>query len=64
MKVVLDIETSEITVPTNFFRNIEKQNDLISKHGGTPVKPMDVLRNAFDKAMSDTDKYVHVKQKK
>lgn len=64
MKVVLDVETSEITVPTNFFRNIEKQNDLISKHGGTPVKPMDVLRNAFDKAMADTDKYVHVKQKK
>lgn len=64
MKVVLDTETSEITVPANFFRNIEKQNDLISNHGGTPVKPMDVLRNAFDKAMADTDKYVHVKAKK
>lgn len=64
MKVVLDTETCEITVPVNFFRNVEKQNEIIEKHGGTPVKPMDVLKNAFDTAMSATDKYVHVKQKK
>lgn len=64
MKIILDTETSEITVPVNFFRNIEKQNELIAKYGGTPVKAMDIIKNAFEKAMSDTDKYVHVKAKK
>lgn len=64
MKVIMDTDTNEITVPTNFFRKIEKQNELITKHGGTAVKPMDVLKNAFNTAMADTDKYVHVKQSK
>ena len=62
MKITLDLETCDITVPKNFFKNIEKQNDLIAKHGGTPVKPMDVIRNSFATAMENTDKYVHVKE--
>lgn len=62
MKITLDLDTNEIVVPKNFFRVIEKQNDLIEKHGGTPVKPMEVIKNAFNEAMSNTDKYVHVRQ--
>ena len=62
MKITLDLDTCDITVPKNFFKNIEKQNDLIAKHGGTPVKPMDVIRNSFATAMENTDKYVHVKE--
>ena len=58
MKITLDLETCDITVP----KNIEKQNDLIAKHGGTPVKPMDVIRNSFATAMENTDKHVHVKE--
>ena len=30
--------------------------------GGNPVKPMDVIRKAFNTALDDSDKYVHVKQ--
>lgn len=62
MKITLDLDTCEIVVPKNFFVNIQKQNDLIEKHNGTPVKPMDVIRNAFETALGDTDKYVHVRK--
>lgn len=64
MKITLDLDTCEITVPTNFFVNIQKQNELIAAHDGTPVPPMEVIKNAFNTAMKDTDKYVHVKAKK
>lgn len=64
MKITLDLDTCEIVVPANFFVNIQKQNDLIAAHDGTPVPPMEVIKNAFNTAMKDTDKYVHVKTKK
>jgi hypothetical protein len=62
MKITLDLETSEIIVPKNFFTKIDKENEVIAKHGGTPVKPVDRIKAAFEKAVSDTDKYLHVKQ--
>lgn len=61
MKVTLDLETSEIIVPKNFFKNIEKENDIIVAHGGTKVSPTDRIKAAFDKAMADTDKYLKTK---
>ena len=51
MKIALDLDTCEITVPTNFFVNIQKQNELIAAHDGTPVPPMEVIKNAFNTAM-------------
>lgn len=62
MKITLDLETKEIIVPKNFFMVIQKQNELIKENGGNPVKPMDVIRKAFNTALDDSDKYVHVKQ--
>ena len=62
MKVSLDLETNELTVPKNFFYNIQKQNELIEKHGGTPVPPTEVIRNAFETALSNTDKYLHTRK--
>lgn len=62
MKVTLDLDTSVITVPKNFFATITKQNELITAHGGNAVKPMDVIKNAFNKAMEDTDKYVQTRK--
>lgn len=62
MKITLDLETKEIIVPKNFFTVVQKQNELISENGGTPVKPMDVIRKAFNTALDNSDKYVHVKQ--
>lgn len=62
MKITLDLETCEITVPKNFFEKIEKENDLIVSHGGTAVKPVDRIKNAFETAISNTDKYLHTKK--
>lgn len=62
MKITLDLETSEIIVPKNFFEKIEKENEVIEKHGGTPVKPVERIKKAFDTAMANTDKYLHTKK--
>ena len=61
MKVTLDLETCELVVPKNFFKVIEKENELILKHKGTPVKPVDRIKNAFETALKDTDKYLHTR---
>ena len=61
MKVTLDLDTNVVTVPKNFFKNIEKQNELITKMGGQPIKATDLIRKSFDVAMADTDKYLRVK---
>lgn len=57
MKITLDLETNEITAPKNFFETFSKQNEMITKLGGEPIKPMEVVRKSFEIAMSDTDKY-------
>ena len=62
MKITLDLETCEITVPKNFFEKIEKENEVITKHGGTAVKPVERIKNAFNTAMDNTDKYLHTKK--
>lgn len=61
MKITLDLETSEIVVPKNFFTKIDKENEIIIKHNGEPIKAVDRIKKAFEVAMSDTDKYLHVK---
>lgn len=61
MKITLDLDTSEITVPKNFFAKIEKENEVITNHGGNAVSPVDRIKNAFNKAMENTDKYLHTK---
>lgn len=62
MKITLDLETSEIVVPKNFFEKIDKENEVITKHGGTAVKAVERIKAAFEKGISDTDKYLHVKK--
>ena len=62
MKITLDLATSEITVPKNFFATIAKENEIITAHGGTPVSPVDRIKNAFNEAMKDTDKYLITKK--
>ena len=61
MKITLDLETNVITVPKNFFRSYEKQNETIKKMGGEPIKPVEVIQKSFDIAMRDTDKYLRTK---
>lgn len=62
MKITLDLETKEITVPKNFFAKIAQENEVITKHGGTAVAPVDRIKNAFNEAISDTDKYLVTKK--
>lgn len=62
MKITLDLDTNVITVPKNYFKIIDKQNELITKMGGEKVKPLELIQKSFDIAMSDTDKYLHTRQ--
>lgn len=57
MKITLDLETNIITAPKNFFDTFAKQNEMITKLGGEPIKPLEVVRKSFEIAMSNTDKY-------
>lgn len=60
MRITLDLETNEIIVPKNFFKEIERQNALIEKAGGTPIKAIDLIKKSFEIAMENTDKHLHV----
>lgn len=62
MKITLDLDTNEIVVPKNFFIIIDKQNTMIEKMGGEKVKPVDLIKKSFEIALSDTDKYLHVRK--
>lgn len=62
MKITLDLDTNEIQVPKNFFRDIDKQNEIILKMGGQKINGIDLIKKSFETAMSDTDKYLHVKE--
>lgn len=62
MKIVLDLTSNDITVPKNFFKNIDKQNETIAKMGGEPIKPMELIKKSFEIAMGDTDKHLHTKE--
>lgn len=62
MKITLDLDTNEITVPKNFFTVLEKQNDTIAKMGGERIKPIDLIRKSFEVALSDSDKYLKTRK--
>lgn len=62
MKITLDLNTNEIVVPKNFFKNIDKQNETIAKMGGETIKPIELIKKSFEIAMADTDKYLHTKE--
>lgn len=61
VKITLDLGTNEIIVPKNFFKDIDKQNEMIEKVGGTRISGIELIKKSFEKAMSDTDKYLHVR---
>lgn len=62
MKITLDLDTNMITVPKNFFKTIDKQNETIKKMDGEPIKATELIKKSFEVAMSDTDKYLRVKE--
>ena len=62
MKITLNLDTNEIIVPKNFFKNLEKQNAIITKMGGEKIDSSDLIRASVEVALSDTEKYLHVKE--
>ena len=62
MKITLDINTNEITVPKTFFATISKENEIIEKAGGTGKDYRTRIREAMEEALSNTDKYLTTKK--
>lgn len=61
MRITLNLDTNEIIVPKNFFKTIDKQNQLAEKVGGTKISGVELIKKSFEIAMSDTDRFLHVK---
>jgi hypothetical protein len=56
MKITLDTDKKYIIVPDNFFAQMEQLNAFRRENGVPEVKPMDYIRESFNKAMEDTDR--------
>lgn len=56
MKITIDTDKKYVIVPDKFFDKIEELNAFRRENGVPEVKPMDYIRECFDKAMSNTDK--------
>ena len=55
MKITIDTDKKYIIVPDKFFAKIEELNAFRRENGVSEVKPMDYIRECFEKAMSNTD---------
>ena len=58
MKITIDTDKKYVIVPDNFFDKIEELNAFRRENNVPEVKPMEYIRECFEKAMSDTDKYL------
>ena len=56
MKITIDTDKKYVIVPDNFFDKIEELNAFRRENNVPEVKPMEYIRECFDKAMSNTDK--------
>lgn len=57
MKISLDIDTYEFTIPYEFFEKLNADNEFIEKHNGTPISVEERIRIAFDIALSKKKTY-------
>ena len=55
MKITIDTDKKYIIVPDKFFAKIEELNAFRRENGVPEVKPMEYIRECFEKAMSNTD---------
>ena len=55
MKITIGTDKKYIIVPDKFFAKIEELNAFRRENGVPEVKPMDYIRECFEKAMSNTD---------
>lgn len=56
MKITIDTDKKYVIVPDNFFDKIEELNSFRRENDVPEVKPMEYIRECFEKAMSNTDK--------
>lgn len=56
MKITIDTDKKYVIVPDNFFDKIEELNAFRRENDVPEVKPMEYIRECFEKAMSNTDK--------
>lgn len=56
MKITIDTDKKYVIVPDNFFDKIEELNAFRRENDVQEVKPMEYIRECFEKAMSNTDK--------
>ena len=56
MKITIDTDKKYVIVPDNFFDKIEELNAFRRENNVPEVKPMEYIRECFEKAMSNTDK--------
>lgn len=60
MKIALDIDNFDFYLPIGFFDKLNKDNDYIEKHGGTPISVEEKIRIAVDIALSNPQKHFHI----
>lgn len=61
MKITLVQGLMKSSCRKTSFKDIDKQNEMIEKVGGTRISGIELIKKSFEKAMSDTDKYLHVR---
>ena len=55
MRVTIDLEREIVIIPDNFFKTIAEDNARVERFGAEPVSGVDRIKNAFKKAMNETD---------
>ena len=55
MRVTIDLEREIVIIPDNFFKKIAEDNERLQRFKATPISGVDRIKNAFNKAMADTD---------
>ena len=49
------VDKNPLGSDSNFFKRIAEENEKLQKYGAEPVKPIDRIKQSYEKAMEDTD---------
>lgn len=55
MRATIDLDKDITIIPDNFFKRIAKEKEMMQKYGAEPIKPIDRIKQSYEKAMADTD---------
>ena len=51
MRITIDLDKKQVIVPDSYFRQIDKMNNLLEEHGGTPVEYTKYVVENVNKAL-------------